>query len=50
MTLDKDVQAIEAQKAQDAERLEHYLQLHTQHAAFNNGRGLMPMARMNTGE
>ena len=49
-TFDKDVQAIEAQKMKDAERLQHYLQQHTQHAAFNNGRGLMPMARMNTGE
>ena len=50
IALDKDIQAIDAQKAQDAQRLEHYLQQHTQSAAFNNGRGLMPMARMNTGE
>ncbi|NRB37499.1 MAG: hypothetical protein HRU20_03400 [Pseudomonadales bacterium] len=50
ISLDGDIRAIDAQKAQDAKRLEHYLQQHTQNAAFNNGRGLMPMARMNTGE
>lgn len=33
-------------KLQNTERLQHYLQQHSQHAAFNNGRGLVPMARM----
>ena len=50
MSLNGGIDAIDAQKKKDALRLEHYLQQHTQSAAFNNGRGLMPMARMNTGE
>jgi sigma-E factor negative regulatory protein RseA len=50
LSLDEDSQTIDEQKKQDAERLEHYLDQHTQGAAFNNGRGLMPMVRSKTGE
>lgn len=45
-----DIKAIDANKAENADRLKYYLQQHTQHAAYNNGRGLLPMARMENGE
>jgi sigma-E factor negative regulatory protein RseA len=49
-TLVDDVQQLEAQKAEDIERMQAYIQQHNQHAAFNNGKGLLPMARMDNGE
>lgn len=40
--LQYEIEAIEAQKQHDAERLRYYMQQHAQHASFNNGRGLLP--------
>ncbi|CAA0100375.1 Sigma factor AlgU negative regulatory protein [BD1-7 clade bacterium] len=44
--LDQAIDNIDLQKQADQQRLNYYLQQHSQHAAFNTGYGLMPMARM----
>lgn len=44
--LQREIEAIDAQKQRDAERLRYYMQQHTQHASYNNAQGLLPMARM----
>ncbi len=44
--LSRELESIDAQKARDEERLKYYLQQHAQHSSFNNGRGLLPMARL----
>lgn len=41
-----EIEAIDAQKARDKDRIKYYLEQHAQQASFNNGRGLLPMARM----
>jgi sigma-E factor negative regulatory protein RseA len=45
-----EIEAIDEQKARDKDRIQYYLQQHAQHASFNNGRGLLPMARMSEEE
>ena len=44
--LAREIESINAQKTRDEARLKYYLQQHAQHASFNNGRGLLPMARL----
>lgn len=41
-----EIEAIDEQKARDKDRIKYYLQQHAQQASFNNGSGLLPMARM----
>lgn len=41
-----EIGKIDAQKKLDEERMRYYMQQHAQHASFNNGRGILPMARM----
>ncbi len=48
--LDYEIEAIDKQKALDKDRIKYYLQQHAQQASFNNGRGLLPMARMSEEE
>lgn len=45
-SLQREIEAIDAQKLRDRERLKFYLQQHAQHASFNSGHGLMPMVRI----
>lgn len=41
-----EIENIDAQKLKEKERMKYYLHQHAQHASFNNGRGLLPMARI----
>lgn len=45
-SLQSEIDAIEAQKKRDQERLKYYMQLHSEQASLNNDRGLIPMAKM----
>lgn len=46
LPLASEIDDIDAQKKREQARLNYYLQQHAEHASFNNGRGLLPMARM----
>jgi sigma-E factor negative regulatory protein RseA len=48
--LHNEIDVIEAQKQREKARLKYYIQQHTQNASFNNGRGLLPMARISQQE
>ena len=48
--LQQEIEAIEAQKVRERERLQYYLEQHAQYTGFNNGKGLIPMARMSEGD
>lgn len=48
--LSQTIEEIDLQKKQDQQRLDYYLQQHSQHAVYNTGFGLMPMARMHKEE
>jgi sigma-E factor negative regulatory protein RseA len=50
LSLAREIETIDAQKAREKERLKYYLQLHAQNASFNDGQGLLPMARMSEEE
>ncbi len=46
VSLAREISDIDAQKNRENTKLNYYLQQHAQHAAFNNGRGLLPLARI----
>ena len=44
--LEKEMHRIELEKQQQQEKLESYMEQHSQHSVFNNGQGLIPVARI----
>lgn len=50
INLATQINDIDAEKQQEQARINYYLQQHAQNASFNNGRGLLPMARMSKEE